>query len=406
MIARLKRKFIIAAMASVFLVLSLLIGLINVLNYNSVNSFADKKLAIIAENEGDFPRIDEFRGEGRDPRPDMSPEAPFDTRYFTVTVNDDGDVTAVNTGRIAAVSTETAAEYGAELYRKGGRGGFIGDYKYAAVETDGDTMYIFLDCGRELDTFRSFLGASIGISAAGMVLVFILVWVLSGIVLKPARESYEKQMRFITDAGHEIKTPLTIIDASTELIELETGESKWTRSIRSQVHRLTGLTEKLVLLTKMNEDHKVQRIEFCLSDAVYDTAMPFEAVAVSGGKSLLLSVQGNVMYKGDEALVRQMLSLLLDNAMKYSDDGGRITVMLSESGRRVRLSVSNTVTAIEKGDHSELFERFYRPDSSRNSETGGHGIGLSVVKAIAEAHGGRATAVSDDGSSITFTVVM
>lgn len=161
-----------------------------------------------------------------------------------------------------------------------------------------------------------------------MFLVFILVCIFSSRAVKPIAESYQKQKRFITDASHELKTPLTIIDANTEVIELTTGENEWTISTRNQVKRLASLTEKLVMLSRMDEENTtLERQNFCISDAVYDTAEPFLSVAKSKGKTFDIDVTGDIYYTGDEKYIRQLISLLLDNAMKYSSENGIIKLL-------------------------------------------------------------------------------
>ena len=166
----------------------------------------------------------------------------------------DGTVESVDTGKIASISAGTAEEYAAELWKKGKKKGFFADYKYLATDSDGSTMYVFLNCQREISTIRTYVLASVGTGALGLVIVFVMIYFFSGKVLKPVSESYEKQKRYITDASHEIKTQLTIIDANTEVIEMMEGENEWTQSTRKQVARLTSLTEKLVFLSRMDEE--------------------------------------------------------------------------------------------------------------------------------------------------------
>lgn len=407
MIKTLRRKFIVITMCSILFVLGGIIGMINLANYINVNKSADARLKVLVENQGSFPhQEEEFAGKKPLPR-DMSPEAPFETRYFTVVIDSENTVISVDTGRIAAVSGEMAESYAAELYKKGKTNGFQGPYKYQAADFRGNTMYIFLDCGRELSAFYSYLAASILVSLAGILLVFALVLFFSKRAVKPVAESYEKQKRFITDASHEIKTPLTIIDASTEVLEMENGENEWTASIKSQVRRLTALTEKLVFLSRMDEENtKLQMTDFSLSDAIDETVQSFEAVAAAQGKTLRTTVESGVSYYGDESSIRQVVSLLLDNAMKYSDARGRISLDFRTVGKTREIVVWNTVAEIASGNLDILFERFYRSDVSRNSETGGNGIGLSVAKAIVTAHKGKIHAKSEDGKSVEFTVIL
>lgn len=407
MIKTLRRKFIAIAMCSVVVVLGVIMGVINLTNYCEISRRADERLDILEENHGAFPVTGDALAGKPPPRRDLSPEVPHETRFFTVILRVDETVVSVNTGRIAAVDTATAADYAVSLYAADKMDGFLGDYKYRATPSGGGVMYIFLDCGRELDTFRSFLLTSCLVALLGMLLVFILVVFFSRLAVRPVAESYEKQKRFITDASHEIKTPLAIIDANAEVLELEHGESDWTKSIQHQIRRLNALTEKLVFLSRMDEDGaKLHMAFFSLSDAVLETAQPFEALVAAQGKRLCLEVEADVSYEGDEALIRQLLSLLLDNALKYSDRSGAITLRLRTAGRHRELTLSNTTAEMEQGRLDILFERFYRRDASRSAQTGGHGIGLSAAKSIVTAHGGKICARSDDGKTIVFTVLL
>lgn len=495
MLKKLRRKFIAIAMLSVSIVLIAIVGTINIANYISTNEALDARLKLIAGNGGTFPDLLEQKNMGVEgnetdsinngtstrkeppsgktdiqPPEDMnqadlkdnnlkdnglkendlkrhgiSPESQFDTRYFTVTINSNGDVENIDTSKIASVSSENAAEYAKKLWKSGkkgdGKSGFAESCKYLTVDEDGSTMYIFLSCQRELSTIKTYILASVGISVFGLVVVFVMIYFFSGKILKPVSESYEKQKRFITDASHEIKTPLTIIDANTEVIEMMEGENEWTSSTRKQVARLTSLTEKLVFLSRMDEEAtKLEMLEFSLSDAILDTAEPFKAIARTKGKKLTIDVTDGILYTGDEKTIRQLVSILLDNAMKYSgcsnasfekgninktnlnkttqtqndcvttiNPAPEIEISLKPSGKNRIITVWNTVdeTAnIKKGRQDMLFERFYRTDTSHNSKTGGFGIGLSAAYAIVKAHKGKITAESKDGRSIKFTIVL
>ncbi len=414
MIKRLRKKFIIVTTCSVLAVLILIVGIINIVNYSGVIKNADQIVRLLQDGGGNFGNDMGNNGEPVPPddnkpfnpqRP-MSPETPFETRYFTVIIDDSGVAQAVNTDKIASVDQTQAADYAVTLYKKNKTSGFYGNYRYGTIAVDRtDTMYIFVDCTRELSNFKNFLLVSIAVGVAAFAAVFVLVFFLSGKVMKPIAESYAKQKRFITDASHEIKTPLTVIGANTEVLEMQGIENEWTGGIKEQVKRLTSLTEKLVFLARMDEESQaVKATDFSLSDAVEETVKPFCAVALSKGMSLESEIQKNLSYCGDESMIRQLISLLVDNALKYSDENGNIKVGLKTAGGKIQLYIANPSRDLN-GDLSVLFERFYRNDKSRNSETGGHGIGLSVVKAIVEAHKGKITANAENGT-VVFTITL
>ncbi len=407
MIPRLRRRFVAAAMLAVVIVLGLIMAAVNAVNYLDLCRSTGARLDVLVENGGSFPRVESGTPAGKAPRGGLSPEAPFDTRYFTVIVDQGGNAVLIDTGRIAAVSTETAAEYAESLYAAGKTSGFLGAYRYQAREAGTGTMYVFLDCSRELQSFRAFLLASLAVSAAGLLLVFLLVLLLSGKAIRPVAESYEKQRQFITDASHEIKTPLTIIDADVEVLELELGGNEWLKSIRNQVARMAEMTRNLVMLSRMEEDGKTMpMVDFSLSDAVLETAQSFSAVAATREMVLKLYVEPGLSLCGNEAAIRQLISILLDNALRYGLPEKPIQLTLRASGRRRELWVENETAGVEQGNLDRLFERFYRPDASRSTETGGHGIGLSVARAIVAAHRGKISAASADGVQIRFTVLL
>lgn len=425
---RLRRKFILVAMGAVTAVLALIIAGINIVNYSHVCKTADARLDyILAGKDGidweDEPKTDP--GSGGDANTGMvadgdragaraghfegmTAESPFDTRYFTVTLVD-GQVVDVNTARIAAVGAKRAARIATELDSKGLTSGFSGNYRYTTTVQGEETTYVFVDCSRELASFHSFLSASVAISCIGWLAVLAIVTVASGTVIRPMVESYSKQKRFITDASHEIKTPLAVIDAANEVQEIESGESEWTQSIHEQVARLTALTERLVFLARMDEGSAgFTMAAIDLSEAVDKAAAPFESVAVSRGKRLSTSIASSVRAHADAAAVAQVVELLLDNATRYASEDSVIELSLRAVSRgagkgSAELVVSNAVDELPEDDLDRLFDRFYRADVSRSSKTGGSGVGLSVVRAIAEAHGGSAT-VSGHEHQIAFIV--
>lgn len=414
MINELRRKFILIAMTAFTLTLVLIIGSINLLSYLSVEQGCAEKLHIIAENKGDYPMEDQKPHLEPDFKPDTKPnrrkklnaETPYELRYFSVTLDQSGTVINTDIRKIASISREEAEELAQSVYTDSQQEGYWADYKYLVKQQNNNVMVVFLDCFRERDNYRSFLRASLGIGTAGELLVFLLVVLFSRRAIRPMAESYEKQKRFITDASHEIKTPLTIIDANTEVLEMLYGENEWTQSSRNQVARLAELTRKLVLLSRMEEGiTPMEMTDFSLSEAVEEAAEPFRSVAQAAGKELSLSIESDVIMNGNEASIRQMISLLLDNATKYAKASTIIALSLSKRGKHSVIKLTNQADGLTRGRYDVLFERFYRPDASRSSETGGYGIGLSVVRSIVTAHKGKISAGSEDGQSLTFTIL-
>lgn len=255
---------------------------------------------------------------------------------------------------------------------------------------------------------KNFFRNSILVSLCGILGVFGLVVPLSRHAIQPVAESYEKQKQSITNAGHEIKTPLAIIDSCAEVLEMEQGENKWTSGIRGQVKRLSALTASLVFLARMDEGGASltrARTEFSLSEAVADMLEPFALLAESGHLHLTSEIQPNVTYCGSEQMLRQLCSILADNAVKYALPQSEIHFTLVRRGKKIVLTSENQAENLTAGDQRVLFDRFYRGDTFHSSEKSGYGIGLSMAQAIAIAHGGKITADSD-GKVLRITVTL
>lgn len=410
MIRALRIKLILACMLSLLVVLTIIFGTVGILNYQKILADADSILEILKENDGNFPMDkhqgnDSLRTNGllNDDRL-FSPELPYESRYFTVFFTVDGTIVSVNTGKIAAIDTEAAIEYARYVYEKNTLQGFVGDYRYVMYTSGDEVHIIFLDYGRELSSFRTFLITSASVGIIGLLAVLVLLIILSNRIVKPFSENYEKQKRFITDAGHELKTPLTIINADAEVLEMDIGDNEWLYDIKNQTKRLAQLTNSLILLSRMEEQPQIEKIEFPVSDVVQETLETFQALAKTNNKVITGQIEPMVSMFGDEKAIRQLITILLDNAVKYSDDGGKIKVSLKKQRNVICLNVFNTVDAISREDLTHLFDRFYRADKSRNSQTGGYGLGLSIASAIVHVHKGRISASTNDEKSLLITV--
>ena len=236
--------------------------------------------------------------------------------------------------------------------------------------------------------------------------MLILVLIFSRPALNPVIESYEKQKRFITDAGHELKTPLTVISAAAEVIEIESGESQWTQSIRGQVIRLSELVNKLVMLSRMSEENGLVYSRFSLSETLTECISGFQAVGYAKDKEIQSDIQSGVEIQADEKAIAQLFSILTDNALKYSPEGSLVFISLKKTSSKTEIYFINPATDIPQGNNDILFERFYRHDKSRNSATGGHGIGLASAKAIVDAHKGKISIENPDGNTFMVKIVL
>lgn len=404
MIKKLRIKLIAASMASLFLVLFVIEGIVGVLNYKKIVNDADHILEVLEENAGKFPP--KFTGDRKGERPKMSLEIPYESRYFSVLLDENGNVILTDTSKIVSVDTEKAIEYASEIWERKTEKGFLDEYRYWKCSYNGEVRIIFLDCRRQLDNFQNFLLTTFGVSSIGLFAVFVLMVYLSARIVKPFSDNYEKQKRFITDAGHELKTPLTVIEADTEILEMDFGENEWLLDIQGQTKRLEDLTNALVVLSRVEEGtNREMKIELPLSDIVEEVCHAFQAPAKVQGKSLNSTIASMISMKGDEKAIRGLITILLDNAVKYTNENGYISVGLEKKKNRIYLSVFNTTEYISKEQISHLFDRFYRTDSSRNSQTGGYGLGLSIAAATVESHRGKIIAETKDEKSLRITVV-
>ena len=404
MIKKLRFKLIFVSMFSLLIVLVTIEGMIGVMNYRKMVLDADQVLEILSDHAGRFPEDFPLR-KGHD-RPGMSPEIPYESRYFSVLFDEEGNERSADIGKVAAIDREEASAYARQVWNGQKSKGFIGNYRYMAIQSEAGVRITFLDCRRQQDMFRNLLVNALWISLAGLGAVLLLIIYLSSRIIKPFSDNYEKQKRFITDAGHELRTPLTIIQADTEILEMDWGEeSEWLADIRKQTKRMNDLTSTLLALSWMEEGiQREMMVDFPLSDMVEETVNAFRGPARLREIKLSSSISLMLSMKGDQKAIHSLVTILLDNAVKYSNDRGTIFVALEKKKNKIRLSVFNTTESISREQIDRLFDRFYRTDGSRNSETGGYGLGLSIAASTVAAHNGKIIAETKDEKSLQITV--
>jgi signal transduction histidine kinase len=221
------------------------------------------------------------------------------------------------------------------------------------------------------------------------------------------RNAFENQQRFISDASHELKTPLTVISANADVLESEIGTNKWLNNIKSQSNVMNGLVHDLLDLAKFEETAAdMVTGQFNLSNLVLNKALEFECTAFEAGKTFEQDIQPDIMYNGNEDSIIHLVTILMDNAIRHSDENGLIRVSLTTEGNKKILTVYNTGNSIKHNEMDKIFNRFYRSDESRSRATGGYGLGLAIAKSVADAHNGTITANGEEGKWISFTVIL
>ena len=426
MIGRLRKRFIRIAVLSVALVMLLLTLIVNTANFVSVNADVDSLLEIIEEGRGGFGELqlpgggEGFRGDRgqgfgpsggwMDQRGDkrFNSETPFSTRYFVLNYNAEGELVSSDLSHIAAVSEDETAEYLAAALRHGEGRAYYGGYKLSvSQQSDGSYRAVFIDCFTQLRSIRTVLLMTLLADLLCLALVYALVVVFSKKAIDPVVRSAQQQKQFITDASHELKTPLTVMTTSLKVLEMEVGQSKWIDKATAQTKKMTELVNSLVTLSRMDEEEPpITLTDFDLSAAVNETEESFRDSARAEGHEIRTEIAPDIRYHGDEAAIRQLVSILMDNAVKYALPGGEITLCVQKEHRGVVIRQSNPCEAMEPGELAKLFDRFYRADQSRSSAKKGFGVGLSIARGIAEAHKGSISASCPREGLIEFTAVL
>lgn len=273
------------------------------------------------------------------------------------------------------------------VLEKGKTDGWYGSLQYFRKDYDKGTLVVFSDRSAEQLLLHKVLLVSILVFLLMEGVVFLLTMILTKRAMRPMQETFERQRQFISDAGHELKTPLTIISANVDILHDEIGENKWLSYIQSQAERMRVLVGEMMNLTKLEMgDKEKDFVDFSLSEAVSGAALPFEGQAFEQEKQLELEIQEDISYHGNPDQIKRLVGIFMDNALKYSKEHGEIRVTLQQVQNKKTLKVYNTGKGIPESEKEKIFQRFYRSDASRARATGGYGLGLSIAQSIANAH--------------------
>ena len=409
MIKKMRQRVILASMLAFFAVIALIGISVNVVNYCVVTKNADNTLEAILRNEEN--RNDIFMPGNPEENPPMQPfmgfqdpEANYMTRFFILRMDKSG-VSWMGLDYIAAINSFDAVEYGEKIIDKRADHGYIDDFRYIKSDNKDSAIIVFLNVSREKQSMKSLLLLTLIVSAVSLAIVFVLVELFAGRAIRPIANNIKMQKQFITDASHELKTPLTSISTSLDVISMEHGEDEWTENIKNQTGRMTKLVSELVTLSRLDEDMPLpDKEQFSLSNLGWEIVEIYEAQAKGKNKKFSAEIEDNIDLYGDKAAVGQLLSVLLDNAIRYSDENGDIRLSIYKKKNKPRIEVFNTCHYDTPPDTNRLFDRFYRPDESRSRETGGTGVGLSIAKAVVTAHGGTISASCPSGETMTIKI--
>ncbi|MDO4281937.1 MAG: HAMP domain-containing sensor histidine kinase [Peptococcaceae bacterium] len=395
MIYRLRKKFIkICTLSFLGVFLLLFVGIFAFTSLQTRASL-DDLADIVAANDGRFPDVPAAGAPGPTGA-GSNPESPFTTRFFTVHFDAAGNVSRVDTRSIASVSGKEAASAAKEALARGKARGWYDNMRYKIYDTDGGQAVVFINASVESEMTSRFLLSAAAVFVGGSILVLALIVLFSRRAVRPVAESIARQKQFITDANHELKTPLAVMSTSIDILEDDIGKNDWLTDMREETARMNSLVCELITLSRMDEEAPT------LASAVIDlSALLEEASAAQRGLALSTDITPGIEITGDAAAISRLARILLDNACKYADAPGQVHVALS-GGKHPLLSVTNSCTAVATLPLARLFDRFYRADSARTD--GGFGLGLSIAQAICSRHHAQITAQAPDAATIRFVV--
>ena len=324
--------------------------------------------------------------------------------FFIIMADNDGKLLGIQNND--EMSDEVAQEYINQILSKKVSSGMANNYQFCTEKKDNGTLLVFTDKSAEIDMMNKLKRTTVIVGLISIVILSVAAYFLSGLIVRPIKVAFDKQKQFVSDASHELKTPLTVISANADVLEGEIGENKWLNYIQDQAERMNVLVNDLLNLTRLENNSNFVLTEFDLSKAIENTALPFECRAFDAGKRFDLRIEQGIRITGSEQHIKQMAAIFIDNALKYSKENGTVRVRLSNDNGKIRFSVYNTGTGLKESEKEKVFERFYRSDASRNRATGGYGLGLAIAKSIIDKHKFKLFVDNAEGKSVCFIVTM
>jgi signal transduction histidine kinase len=406
MIRKLRLKLIMVIMGALLLIFGAVITTLNLTAYYDSVRQTQNFIDMITENDG-------FLMQQRRP-PDFSDRygnINFDDmrarRFFYVKMDRRGNIIDADYSMMFDFPKAEAEAYIFDALKSNKSNGQVGYFYYGAAEKSYGKIIVFSERRVEIDMLAHLTNSSLVVAGISCVFLLLFSFLLSKWMVAPIKAAFEKQRRFISDANHELKTPLTIISANVDVLQREIGENARFGNIRVQLARMNKLIGHLLTLSKTEDTAAGDSYaRFDLSKAMLSAALEFESCAFEEGKEYEYEIGEHIFYTGNEEKLKSLLSILIDNAIKHAGKGSKIKVALKMEAGRPRLSVYNTGFGIPDAEKDKIFDRFYRSDASRARERGGYGLGLSIAKAIADAHKGKIRINGEQGKWVEFVVIL
>lgn len=402
------KKSKIKIVASIMTIMTLLIaGTFGVIYFSSYREMSQKDERMLErycemyDDEDGFSKPDKknMREEDRPPQKPEDERAYDAAAMYSVSFDEDNKVENIDNSSQSMTNEDLTTLAKTALESNENKGKLEG-YNYLVKKTDDYTLVVFMDSSNFDKNASTLLKYTLIFGVVSLVIVFALSILLANLIIRPLEKNHEAQKRFISDAGHELKTPVTVISTNAEVLEGEIGENRWLKNIVYENERMSILIKQLMTLTKTDKSEvKLEKVD--LSHIVIGEILPFESVAFDKGIEINYEkVEDEINVNGNSPQLSQLVSILIDNAIEHST-GGDIEVSLKKNHNKAVLTVINNGDEIPEDNRASLFDRFYRMNEARNDDGGNHyGLGLSIAKSIVDSHKGIITVDCKDGKVI------